>query len=386
MSAPVSPELPVTHRPSRWRRNTLFALLGVLVVLLAARLAAPYVVKTAINRRLEKIPDYSGHVDGVVLHIWRGAYRIDGLQIVKKNGQVSEPFFASERIDFSLAWGQLFRGKFVSAITIRNARLNFVRGKDESQSQLTADSRWQDVINDLFPIDITFLDINGGVLRFVDETETPKVDIAIRELHVHATGLRNRPEDTKINDPLPAKVEISGITIGEGRFRLYAKLEPLAEQPHLELATELNKVSLPALNDFLRAYANVEVSQGQFDAVAQMAMGKGHYEGYVKPFLGNLNFGNIRGEKEGLGERLWRDLVAGVANLVKNKDSHQVATRIPFSGDTANFDVHTWKTIENTLHHGFVKALPKGFEGTTHPDSSTSAVPPTPPSPGGPKS
>ena len=136
-------------------------------------------------------------------------------------------------------------------------------------------------------------------------------------------------------------------------------------------------MSLPALNDFLRAYANVEVSQGQFDAVAQMAMGKGHYEGYVKPFLGNLNFGNIRGEKEGLGERLWRDLVAGVANLVKNKDSHQVATRIPFSGDTANFDVHTWKTIKNTLHHGFVKALPKGFEGTTHPDSSTSAVPPT---------
>jgi hypothetical protein len=359
-------------RITRWPRRTLITLAVIVVVLIAARIAAPFAVRDAINRRLSRIPDYSGHVDHVSLHIWRGAYRMEGFKIVKSSGKVTEPFLAAERIDFSIAWSQLIHGKLVSSIAIRNVQLTFQRGTTEESSQLTADSRWQDVINDLFPIDITFLEIHGGTLRFVDETETPRVDIAVKNVEVDATGLRNRPEDTGNIDPLPAKVDISGITIGEGRFRLFAKIEPLADKPHFELATELHKVSLPALNPFLQAYANVEVSQGQFDVVAQTAMKDGHYEGYVKPFLSDLKFDDVQGQKETLGHRLWKGLVAGVANLVKNKDSKQVATRIPFSGDTSKFDIHTWKTIENTLHHGFIKALPAGFEGTTHPDGATS--------------
>jgi hypothetical protein len=362
----------LASRITHWPRRTLI-MLGVVIVLgLTVRLAAPYLVKGAINRRLAKIPDYSGHVESVGLHVWRGAYRMNGLRIVKSSGKVTEPFFSAERIDFSIAWSQLIHGKLVSSISIRNAELNFQRGTSEENSQLTADSRWQDVINDLFPIDITFLDIRGGTLRFVDDTETPRVDIAVKELNISATGLRNRPADTQNIDPLPAKVDISGITIGEGRFRLFAKIEPLADKPHFEIATELHKVSLPALNPFLQAYADVEVSHGQFDVVAQMAMKEGHYEGYVKPFLSDLKFDDVQGQKESLGHRLWKSLVAGVANLVKNKDSKQVATRLPFSGDTSNFDIHTWKTIENTLHHGFIEALPAGFEGTTHPDGTTS--------------
>lgn len=369
-SAELAPK-GIVARVSHWPRRTLIALGIIIVVLAAARIAAPFLVKRAINQRLAKIPDYSGHVDGVELHMWRGAYRMDSFRIVKSSGKVTEPFFAAERIDFSIAWSQLFRGRLVSSISIRNAELNFERGATEENSQLNADSRWQDVINDLFPIDITFLDIRGGTLRFVDTTATPRVDIAVKDLSVTATGLRNRPEDTATIDPLPAKVDISGVTIGEGRFRLYAKIEPLADKPHFELATELNKVALPALNPFLQAYADVEVSQGQFDVVAQMAMKDGHYEGYVKPFLSDLKFDDVPGQKETLGHRLWKGLVSGVANLVRNKDSKQVATRLPFSGDANKFDVHTWKTIENTLHHGFVKALPLGFEGTTHPDGTT---------------
>jgi hypothetical protein len=371
MNSPALPPKGVVARIAHWPRRTLITLGIIIVVLAAARIAAPFLVKHAINKRLAQIPDYSGHVDSVALHVWRGAYRMEGFRIVKSSGKVTEPFFAAERIDFSIAWSELIHGRLVSSISIRNAELIFERGATAENSQLTADSRWQDVVNDLFPIDITFLDIRGGTLRFVDTTETPRVDIAVKDLSVTATGLRNRPEDTAAIDPLPAKVDISGITIGEGRFRLFAKIEPLADKPHFELATELNKVSLPALNPFLQAYADVEVSNGQFDVVAQMAMKDGHYEGYVKPFLSDLRFDDVQGEKETLGHHLWKGLVSGVANLVKNKDSKQVATRLPFSGDTGKFDIHTWKTIENTLHHGFVKALPVGFEGTTHPDGTT---------------
>lgn len=57
---------------------------------------------------------------------------------------------------------------------------------------LEADRRWQEVINDLFPIEITHFEINDGELRFVDSKAEPHVDVAIKNLRVHAVGLRNR--------------------------------------------------------------------------------------------------------------------------------------------------------------------------------------------------
>lgn len=361
----------------------LVSVLALLAVLLVARLIAPVLVRDAINRRLSRIPSYSGKVDSVDLKIWRGAYRINGMSIVKSNGQVSDPFFAAERIDFSIAWRELLHGRLVSRIRVRNGTLNFLRGSSEENSQLTTDKRWQDVINDLFPIDITFLDIEGGVLRFSDTTQTPRLDISINDLKVHATGLQNRPDQN--GDPLPAKIDVSGVTIGHGDIRLFAKVEPLAAQAHFDLAMELKKVSMPALNDLLRAYVNIDVSQGEFEVFAQMAMREGHYEGYVKPFIRGLKFGDVSDKDKGLGQRIWKDAVAVFADLAKNKDSEQVATRIPFSGEASSMDVHVWKTIENGLHHGFIKALPRGFEGTTHPDNKPTAASGAPIDPAGPK-
>jgi hypothetical protein len=363
-------------RLKRWHRRTMIAFLSVVAVLLVLRLLAPFYVKHLVDRRLNQIPGYSGHVEAIVLHFWRGAYRLDGMKIVKRGDKVSEPFFSADRIDFSIDWREVFHGRLVSQIYVKNGHLTFERGPDEESSQLTADKRWQDVINDLFPIDITFLDIRGGVLRFVDTTHAPRVDVAVHDLEVVATGLQNRP--AKQGDEFPAKIDISGITIGEGQFRLFVKMEPLADKPHFQFAMELKKVSLPALNGLLRAYAKVEVSKGQFEVFSQMAMGGGHYEGYVKPFFIDLGFDDIKGENQSLGQKIWKELVAKVAELMKNKDSKQVATRIPFSGEANRLDIHVWKSIENGLHHGFVRALAQGFEGTPNPDHIPAPEPANP--------
>lgn len=336
----------------------------ILAILVIARLCAPVALKWAINRRLNEIPSYSGHVDSVHLGLWRGAYRMAGLKITKSNGRVPEPFIAADSIDFSIYWRDLLRGRFVSQIYIKNIELNFHRGTSDEESQLNADRRWQGVVHDLFPIDITFLDVEGGVLRFVDSRQTPKVDIEIRDLRITATGLRNRMGDD--NEPYPARVQVAGNTIGGGEIHLLAKIEPLADRAHFEVNLELTKVALPALNDFLHEYAGVKVAQGRFEFFFQMAMHNGHYVGYAKPFFNDLRFEDSN--LKSLGEEIWTKVVAAIAEFAKNGKTKQIATRIPFSGDNGGLDVHTWKSIENGLHHGFVKALSQGFEGSANPD------------------
>ena len=114
------------------------------------------------------------------------------------------------------------------------------------------------------------------------------------------------------------KRQISGRSLGHGQLRLHAKLEPLAAQPHFELAVELKKGSLPALNDLLRAYAGIDASRGEFEIFGQMAMQKGHYEGYVKPFLDHVDFKNFDNDKKTMGERIWKGAAVAVLELFKN--------------------------------------------------------------------
>ena len=53
------------------------------VLLVAARIALPYVVKDFANRRLAALEAYDGHVGDIDIHLWRGAYSIDDIVIVK---------------------------------------------------------------------------------------------------------------------------------------------------------------------------------------------------------------------------------------------------------------------------------------------------------------
>jgi hypothetical protein len=375
MVSKVKEAAPAVRR-HRWQRIAVVIILTAAVLFIVARMLAPSIVEGAVNRRLSQIPGYAGHVAEIHLQLWRGAYELDGVKIVKSNGKVREPFFEAKHIDFSVAWRELFHRKFVSDIYVEDAHLVFQRGNTEETSQLSTDRRWQDVIHDIFPIDITHLEIKGGSIRFIDTTRDPVVNIAVENIEVIATGLRNRPAEN--GEEYPAKIDVSGRSIGGGELRLFTKLEPLADEAHFEINVELTKVALPALNDFLKAYAGVEVSSGHFEFFGQVAMNKGHYEGYVKPFLDHVDFTYPNPKDEGLGRRIWQSLVAAVAELFKNDSTKQIGTRIPFSGDSKSFDVSTLRAIANGLHQGFIKALPQGFEGTTHPDDKSSKSPAAP--------
>ena len=81
------------------------------------------------------------------MSLYRGAYHLTGMEIVKRNGQVREPFFSAKDIDFSLAWRELLHRRVVSDIYLDQPKLNFIKGATAETSQLTADHRWQDVID-----------------------------------------------------------------------------------------------------------------------------------------------------------------------------------------------------------------------------------------------
>lgn len=346
------------YRPSRW---LLFSTLALVIVVTAVRIALPAILEHQINRRLAHMPGYSGRVGDVDLRLLRGAYRIDDILINKQEGDLSEPFLAAKTVDFSLAWGELFRGKFVGNIALDRAELRFSKLDAPSRDARAEGKKWQELIEDLFPIEITRLEIKDSSLRFVDKTSTPQVDIAIESLHASVIGLRNHADET--DEEYPAAGRVAGTTIGGGHLEMRVDGDPLAVVPRFKLKMELTGVDLPAINDFLEAYAGVDVSAGKLDIAFEAVASEGRYEGYFKPFVSGARFTNLQDREKSVLRRAWEKIVSGVANLVENRTSGNVATRIPFSGEFGRTDVGILATIGNLLRNGFGRALVQGVDG-----------------------
>jgi hypothetical protein len=66
------------------------------------RIALPHIVRKYVNKKLDEMPEYDGRIGDVDIHLWRGAYSIQGIEIIKTEGDVPVPFFSSRRVMFSV--------------------------------------------------------------------------------------------------------------------------------------------------------------------------------------------------------------------------------------------------------------------------------------------
>jgi hypothetical protein len=357
----------VVRRVRAWPRRVLITLMVLAVLLVAARVALPYVIKHQVNLRLASIPGYAGNVDDIGIGLLRGAYTLEGVQIFKINGAVREPFFSARHIDFSLAWRELFHGKVVSEIYADGPEIHLVAAGTKEESQKDLDRRWQQLITDLFPVHITHFEVENGFLEYRDLTKKPNVDVFIKNMHATATGLRNTAAED--GEEFPAKIFIDGDSLGGGHLRLFVQAEPLSAQPHFHMSAKLDNVNLPDLNESLKAIAKVDVGRGKFRLAAEMAGKDGGFQGYVKPFFEDLDFNNIEDKQKPVLTRVWENVVQGLAWLVKNKSRDQVGTRIPFQGRFGDPKIGLWTTVQNLFRHGFIRAFNPTIEGSIKPQN-----------------
>src|ERR1017187_3880553 len=121
----------------RMRIRIWLSLLVVAIIgLVAFRLYLPTLILNKTNATLAKLRGYDGHIDGVDIHLWRGAYAIKDLELLKQDGNVPVPFVRVESIDFSLAWIPLFHGNLSGKVEMEQPTINFVVGDTPAEGQL----------------------------------------------------------------------------------------------------------------------------------------------------------------------------------------------------------------------------------------------------------
>ncbi len=342
--------VPKDRRKRRWR-----IVLWCVGVLLLIRLALPYVLLHLVNERLANMPGYTGHVEDINLALLRGAYQIEMFNLDRVDSVTTKvsPFLAAQLIDLSVEWKALLKGSVVGELVIEKPLVLFTKDAVEPAEVQADTTDLRALLNDLMPLKINRLELHDGTLGYRDLGSTPKVDVNMKYLEVLALNLRNSYDST---DVLPASVEAHAMLYG-GHFGLNMKLNPLADEPLFDMNASLQGTDLTQLNDFMQAYAKVDVNKGTFGLYTEIATKDRRFSGYVKPIIKDLDVLGKEDRNDPFLHKLWEGFVGTVGALFTNPRKEQLATKVEFSGSLDGPRANIFYAVVDLVRNAFIQAL-----------------------------
>jgi hypothetical protein len=339
------------NRPTVMHKKWIVIILCVIATLIGIRIALPHIVIHYANKALQDIPGYRGSLADVDISLYRGAYSLDEVKIFKLSSNREIPFIDVPILDASVEWKALFDGAIVGEVIVDRPVLNFV-----NKQQTGEDVNWVDKVKQLLPIRINRLEVLNGTVVFYDFSTDPKVDLRLRELNLVGTNFANAQDQ---EEALPATLKATAVSIGDGRLTLDMRLDPLKKVPDLDMDLKFEDVNMPALNDFFRAYARVDVEQGNFSLYSEMTVKDGAVQGYIKPVAESVEIIDVESDDRNPISLIWETIVGFAVEIFKNKSEDQLATQVPLSGDLNNVETSVWVAIWNIFRNGFVDAFSK---------------------------
>lgn len=340
-------------RPRTKKRYIVWGSLLLLVIVI--RLLLPAIVLYYANRTLAGMEGYYGHVNGIDIDLYRGAYRLDSLYINKldsKSGKQTS-FLTVKTVDLSIEWKSLFDGALVGELEFYTPKLVFTKDKTEI-GQIAKDTNdFRKVLKKFMPLKVNRFLVTNGSIHYVDHTTAPKVDISLQRAYILAQNLKNTTDSkTKLPSTVIAKAQAYS-----GTLNMDMKLDALADKPTFDLSAEIKGANLVAINDFFKAYGKFDVSKGTFGLYSEFAAADNKFKGYVKPLIKDLQVKGLEDRKDNFFQKAKETIIDAAASVFKNQKKDQVATKIPIEGTFSNASVDTWTAIWEILKNAFIEAL-----------------------------
>jgi hypothetical protein len=350
------------RKRSRWR--LVLVVLFVLLVLLGIGVAImPWMVRDYVNRTLDRNPLYAGKIGEVEIHLWRGAYSIQDINISKISGNVPVPLFAARRVDFAIQWDALWEGKVVGRMLMEEPQINFVDSGDDGGDQTGTGGPWLQIIRDLFPFRINRAVVRNGAVHFRAYKSDKPVDVYLSKVEATVDNLTNIHEETK---PLVATVQVTALVMDQAKFEYKMTLDPFSYLPTFRMGLRVLGLEVTKLNDLARTYGKFDFERGWFDLVIETESREGQITGYVKPLFRNLTVFSLRDDlkDENALQAFWQALIGAATHLFKNQQRDQFGTLIPFEASyTGATRTDILATIGNLLRNAFVRAYLPRLEG-----------------------
>ncbi|HEX5354445.1 MAG TPA: DUF748 domain-containing protein [Rhodanobacteraceae bacterium] len=347
----------------RSRNILLWSLAAVIVALIGLRIALPTIVRHTLNQHMDHMGDYHGHVADVDISLWRGAYSLDDLKIVKVSGKVPVPLLQTPRMDIHLSWHALMHGAIRASVEFQRPVLNFVDGNKGSDTQAGGGVDWRAQLQRLIPTRLDEVKVDNGTITFRNFVSKPRVDIKATRVNAVVTNLTNadRSGGRRVAD-----MHATAQVLGEAPMETSASFDPLGKSVDFTFKLRILHIDLVKLNDLARAYAKLDFASGHGDFVMELNARDGRLDGYAKPLFHDMQIfswkQDVTKEHENPFEVAWQAIAETITSIFTNHKKDQFATRVPISGRIDDKKFGTWRAIVNVLHNAFVKAYTPQLE------------------------
>lgn len=331
----------------------------LVVIFIALHFALEPVALHYVNKALGNIDGYDGHVDDVDIALYRGAYAIDTLTLEKVDGDLREPFVKIDRIDLSVQWKALFKGAIVGEIIMVKPIINFQVSPATGEVEAGDGGDWTEAITSLLPIEINRFEIRNGQVHYIDDTQSPAVDVMAYNINALATNLNNADDNEEL---LPSHISLSSGISEQGSIAAEMDINILKQTPDFDLSLELKDLNLTYLKDFTDAYANFTFKEGMLYASSEIAMKDGAFDGYVKPVISDAKIIDLKNKDTNFWRKAWEVIVGTTLKVFSNQPKDQFATEVSFSGDINNTEIGIWGTLGNVLENAFLNAFHKNID------------------------
>ena len=342
-------------RIKRWPKWVKITVSSLIILLICVRIALPFIVKKYVNKAINDLDGYSGYVEDVDIALIRGAYAINGIHIFSDDMGKEVPILDCQSVDLSVQWSAIFKGQIVGEVIFERAIVNFENKKSAKNVNNFDDvepADWRELILDLMPLTINFIEFRNCEVHFIDKSTSPKVDVYVSQINGKISNLTNTEGK---DEKMIADYNITAKAMKSAPIKLYGVFDPYDKKVTLDLNLEMTALAIPKVNDYLMAYTFTDAEGGSLDFFMEIAVKEGILSGYMKPLIKDLQVVSLKEDK--FPNIVWQAVVGGISEVIENWKHDQLATKIPLEGDLNAPNIKIWPTIREVFKNMLVRAL-----------------------------
>ena len=305
---------------------------------------------------------YYGYVEDIDISLIRGAYQIQDIHLYSDELGKDFPLLEMKEIDISIQWLALFKGSLVAEVEFKEPDIYFVVAPDDKKRRSNNFEKikltvFKDILVTQVPLQINRLEVFNGKVHYIDKSSSPNVEVQLSEMSLRINNLSNSLD---LTETLIADFDFSSKVMKSATLEFDGSFDPYDEDVSLDMDFEMKKLNLKELNNMFLAYAYFDVEKGEFSIYSEVEVEKGDLDGYVKPFIDDLDIVNYPVEKKKPLNLFWQALIGGSSKLIKNWSHDEIASRIPLKGTITDPNYGILTTIGNIFYHSiFYKLKPE---------------------------
>lgn len=340
-----------------------YLILGIVILLVAARLLAPSLILRKLNQTLATMDGpFCGHLADLDLALIRGAYQLEGLEMRRWSAdrtRCDEKILGVKSLDISLSWSQLLRAKARLKVEANepeimiNSLIDALSGgrNTRQEAQQGAEESWDALI----PWRIDALRISQGkaVYQLFGDGG---ITAPLENIEAEATGI-----ETGNSSGRPILFRAKANVFGDSPL-LVAGSVALGGQARWDADFSIRDLNLQKTNPFLYNRLPMTFTTGKLSLYGETAGRGAELEGYTRLLFSQIDVVSSKEKWKNFGQGVIELVSSLFFTVVENTKRQNVATELVFRTKNGAMDIDWAGALARAVENSGGKPVPAGID------------------------